>query len=418
MKECIIKQSDKVPEQSALHFPPEHLLITPEFRLVAACSWVPKSGHLLLQNQIIESLSSCERNWDDVASLVLKHDVVGQFCTVMGKRGWVNVPTETRGRLKNSRAQQAVRALGQVAELKRLGRLFAEANIPLIPLKGVALSQELYGDPCVRSSCDLDILVKPEDVEKAEELLIQTEYHCALGFHGMKKRQKRHIINTLYHHEYINDVRGVHVELHWSCFSWPREQVAVLWDTSGSSTWLDVGLMQLSREENILILADHGAHHGWPCLKWLSDIAMLMKDMPEATWRALYDMAAFFDLQRVICQTAVLLEWFYGIKPPQEFKELLASDAAAQKLLVYAASQLLASGEDVAFKGKKFDALRQTLWIKQLKPSTPLFPLLGRVMIIPADFVELPLPDYLFWLYLPLRPYFWFKRHYLKKSKC
>ena len=404
-------------EYSGSYSLPDYLHITPEFRLVAAFSWVPEFEHAIRQSHDIDTLSGSELNWDEVASLVLRHGVVGQFCTVMGKRGWDTVPIETRDRLKSCRTQQAVRALGQVAELTRVGRLFVEAGVPLIPLKGVALSQELYGDPCVRSSCDLDILVKPEDVEKAEKLLIQAGYRHALGFHNMPERQKHHIVNTLHHHEYLNDDRQGYIELHWRSYLWPKERVAALWDTSRYSAWLDVGLMQLSTEETILFLADHGARHGWPCLKWLSDVAMLMRNMPEDKWLHLYNRAAFFDLQRVISQTAVLLKWFYEIEPPQAFRELSAPKALVHCLYVHATSQLLASGDELA-SHKKFLGWRMAFQLKRLKPTTPLSELINSVLIIPADFVEFPLPDYLFWLYLPLRPYFWFKRHYLNKSKC
>jgi len=248
--------------------------------------------------------------------------------------------------------------------------------------------------------------------------LIQAGYHHALGFHGMAEKQKRHIINTLHHHEYINDERRGYIELHWSSYLWSKEQVAALWDKSKLSTWLDAGMMQLSIEENILFLADHGARHGWPCLKWLADIAMLMHNMPEDTWLSLYKRAGFFDLQRAICQTAVLLEWFYGIEPPQAFKELSESNTIVKKLSIHAASQLLAPEDKLSTRANIFLVLRRLLLFKQLKPATSLSALLGSVMITPADFVELPLPDHLFWLYIPLRPYFWFKRHYLKKAKC
>jgi hypothetical protein len=412
------KQSTKTSDQANFPLPPGNLRFTLEFRLVAACSWIPESVHAERQNHFIDTLSNSKLNWDEVISLVLRHGVVGPFCTVMGKRGWGNVPFEIRERLKSCRTQHAVRALGQVAELTRVGRLYADAGVPLIPLKGVALSQELYGDPCVRSSCDLDILVKLEDVEKAELLLIQAGYRNALGFHTMSERQRHHIINTLHHHEYIHDAKGVHIELHWRSYLWSQEQIDTLWNTCRVSIWLDAGLMRLSAEENILFLADHGARHDWSCLKWLSDVAMLVQNMPDDTWLSLYNRAAFFDLQKVVCQTVTLLEWFYGIEPPQAYRDLSVPNAIVQNLSVHAASHLLASGDEFSSRSNKFLGLRMALLLKQLKPATPLSALLGSVMIIPADFVELPLPDYLFWLYLPLRPYFWFKRHYLKKAKC
>ncbi len=393
----------------------KNVRFTPEFRLVAACSWLPVSDHSLRQSDIIESLLNCKLNWSEVTPLVLRHGVVGQFCAVMGKRGWVNVPDEMRDHLKSYRTQQVARALAQVAALKRVGRLFSEAGIPLMPLKGVALSQGIYGDPCVRSSCDLDILVKRGDVERAEGVLTQAGYHHSLDFHEMHERQKRHIVDTLHHHEYVGDINNSSIELHWRSYLWSKEQVDVLWETSNHSGWLGIGLVELSTVENILFLADHGARHGWPNLKWLSDIAMLMESMHEEELHSLLGRAAFFDLQRVMCQTALLLRWFYGITLPEKYGECDLSGVTVTKLAVHAVSQLLASGDEIVSQGKRLIGPRMALQLKQLKPSTPLSALLRGVMITHADFVDFPLPDYLFWLYIPLRPYFWFKRHYLKR---
>lgn len=387
---------------------------TPEFRLVVACSWFPVSAHTARQANIIESLSKCDLNWDEVTALVIRHGVIGQFCTVMGKRGWINFPTETKERLKNFRTQQAVKALGQAAELARVGELFAKAGIPLIPLKGVALSQELYCDPCVRTSVDLDILIQPKHIEKAEEILFNAGYHHALGFHDMTERQKRYITRTLPHYQYTNSARNIHIELHWRSYLWSQEQMIAIWEAGRTSTWLNVDFRQLSTEDNILFLADHGARHGWQCIKWLSDIAMLMQCLTEVEWLSLYKRAAFFDLQRVVCQAALLVETIYGIQLPEKFKSIYTNDKTIQSLSVYSISQLLAPANEVAFK-KKFAELRKVLLIKRLKPSTPVSALLSCIMITPADFFEIPLPDFLFWFYLPLRPYFWFKRHYMKR---
>lgn len=50
---------------------------------------------------------------------------------------------------------------------------FERAEIPFLPLKGAVLRQ-LYPEPWMRTSCDLDILVQPEDVERAATLLEET----------------------------------------------------------------------------------------------------------------------------------------------------------------------------------------------------------------------------------------------------
>lgn len=63
--------------------------LTPEFRLVIACSWLPANKYLEKQNDVIESLTKCSLNWDEIASLVQRHGDVGQFCAAMSRAGWV-----------------------------------------------------------------------------------------------------------------------------------------------------------------------------------------------------------------------------------------------------------------------------------------------------------------------------------------
>jgi hypothetical protein len=386
--------------------------MSPELELVISCSWMPRvnsASFRLPKPGIVESL-----DWDEIVALVLHHGLIGQFLGMMGKSGGEGIPQGPKARLKSFRAKQMIRALGQVAELSRLGKLLAREGIPCTPLKGVALSQAIYGDPCVRSSLDLDILVLPEYIERTENILVQEGYRHTLRFHSMSERQKRYIIETLHHHDYVNDERGIHVELHWRSFLWQERQVASLWSASIPLTWDDVPLRQLSREDTILFLADHGARHGWHRLQWLSDLAMLLDGLPAETWISLYERALCFDLQRIIRQTAQLLEIFYGIKPPQRLREEAAADAVLQKLTPLVVSQLLSPCAAIAGNAQRFAGFRRMIQLKQLKTATPLSAVLREVLISHADFNELPLPDSLFWLYLPLRPYFWFRRHYTK----
>ena len=53
---------------------------------------------------------------------------------------------------------------------------FSEVNVPVIPLKGIALIQGVYPDSGDRYIGDIDLLVKTEDVSKATDILRKIEY--------------------------------------------------------------------------------------------------------------------------------------------------------------------------------------------------------------------------------------------------
>ena len=57
-------------------------------------------------------------------------------------------------------------------EFLKICRTFEENQIPYLPLKGSVI-RKYYPEPWLRTSCDIDILVKQEDLQRASELLIE-----------------------------------------------------------------------------------------------------------------------------------------------------------------------------------------------------------------------------------------------------
>lgn len=85
--------------------------------------------------------------------------------------------------------------------LQKVSDVLENAKIPHIPLKG-AVIKELYPEPWMRTSCDIDILVREEDVENASKLITE-----ALGYE--RKGRGKHDIQIL-------STENIYVELHFS----------------------------------------------------------------------------------------------------------------------------------------------------------------------------------------------------------
>ena len=71
----------------------------------------------------------------------------------------------------------AMRNLRMMHTLEWIAAAFDRAGIPLMVLKGAALYLTLYERPDRRAMDDLDLLVKPVDVDRAVVLLEQLGYH-------------------------------------------------------------------------------------------------------------------------------------------------------------------------------------------------------------------------------------------------
>lgn len=87
------------------------------------------------------------------------------------------------------------------SELETLKTAFEEEKIPFIPLKGSVIRQ-YYPEPWLRTSCDIDILVHEEDIERAIAVLTDKN-----GYMLEKKA---------YHDYSLFSPAGVHLELHFN----------------------------------------------------------------------------------------------------------------------------------------------------------------------------------------------------------
>lgn len=82
----------------------------------------------------------------------------------------------------------------------RLYDLFESNQIAYVPLKG-AVIREFYSEPWMRLSCDIDILVKEEDLHKAKGLMIHELNYSLRKFN--------------YHDVSLYSPEDIHVELHF-----------------------------------------------------------------------------------------------------------------------------------------------------------------------------------------------------------
>ncbi len=89
----------------------------------------------------------------------------------------------------------------QNAELNAIKEVFEKNGIDFIPLKG-AVIRDYYPEAWLRQSCDIDILVRENDVPKAIKTLEE-----ALGYNTKSKN---------YHDYSLFSESGVHLELHFN----------------------------------------------------------------------------------------------------------------------------------------------------------------------------------------------------------
>ncbi len=393
---------------------PQRFRLSLEFRLLLACSLVVPPALEIEHAERVAHLCDDSVDWDIFVGLVDRHRVPAlvydSLCRYGGK-----LPVDIREKLKQRSNQARRQALRCAAELVRLVRLFAAQKIELIPLKGPLLSQQLFGDPGTRHSRDIDLLVMPGDLENVHKLLADEGYQCVFPGFELTPAQLDYIRTGVHHFEYFHGENGLTLEIHWRSFMLTPEQVAGMWRRCLPVGWMGTRITCLDEDDLILYLCDHGAGHKWFRIKWLSDIAMLFSRDRSDGWNNLLAMAEQLDLRRTLAQTALLVHWLYEITLPLPILRLVEEEKTALKLGIPAVSAMLASEEFHLTAGRRFGNMRRARYFKRLKPTMSFSMVLKIILVCPDDFKQFPLPKSLFWLYIPLRPLFWFLRNYTKK---
>lgn len=156
--------------------------------------------------------------------------------------------------------------------LARLAKRFNDAGVPLMVLKGAALHMTIYERPEQRSMCDLDLLIRPQDVDRAFQLL---EEACA--YRSQVLLREDFFPKFYYEAEYTaGDVLPVVMDVHIRPFRPLRYAQLVpddaLWDRAQSICLGDATINVPCPEDMLIHLAAHCAIHGGASWKWREDI--------------------------------------------------------------------------------------------------------------------------------------------------
>ena len=133
-------------------------------------------------------------------ALSKSHDMAHIVAQKLSESGWLD-NDEVSQKFGKQQMLAVYRYQQSNYELERICQTLEAAEIPFIPLKGSVIRQ-YYPEPWMRTSCDIDILVHEEDIQKAMNRLSE-ELHYK--------------INQRYSHDYsLHSPSGVHFELHYT----------------------------------------------------------------------------------------------------------------------------------------------------------------------------------------------------------
>jgi len=296
-------------------------------------------------------------------------------------------------------------------ELARILRLLCERGIRVMPLKGVALGETLYGDPALRPTADIDVLVPQRQAIEAFHLLVASGYESDLTkprLLDLAVRYGKHC--TLTRHEALRDYS---LELHCGLF-WggqlERGALEALWSEARPQCFYGIPAFALSPEWELLYLAAHAAQHARLALTWYVDLDRICR-RGVLDWKSASEKARWLGWEEAVrsslavCQSLfdTPVDPAFGAGPPPPASRLTHRRGEDYSQAASGAERL---GEwKLPISDLQIPSENLFLFRLLKTPSRKLRYLAIRILLpTPAECALIPLPDSLFFLYYPLRP--------------
>ncbi len=338
-------------------------------------------------------------SWDYLLDMADWHDVTPLLA--MRLVGHSAVPPTVSELLRKSALTNYAKNFFLSAELTKLSAALAANGIPYIPYKGTVLSQYLYGSVASRSVCDIDLIIRPEDVVQAISCFE------GLGFEdgfGLSASQRVTAIRYGFEYCFIRD--GVSVDVHWrpvQQFCWPSLDTDRIWKSLVPFSFFGGQVSIFSPECMLTTLCIHSAQHDWTELKMFADIAKLLSLHPTLDWRIIKDLTADSHSRRSVLVALSLTHTHLGAPLPKQVLGEIALNRQVSQIANRVYSTIWPSRiSPIPVRANVRWLLFRTKgerWIDRWRYISCIA--LGPTM---ADFLSVEIPNSLSWLYFAVRP--------------
>ena len=355
-----------------------------------------------------------EVDWHAFIELARHHRVFPTIHLKLQELKTPHIPLFVSGLFQRDYYRNTLQMLALSGEMEQLSGRFAEEDVRVLFLKGPVIAADLYGDVSLRTSCDLDLLVPIELLEKAEQVLSQLGYQKDEYIETVLSDWKwRHHHLTFYH-----SAKGIKVEVHWRLNPAPSKEPRFedLWSRRRKSSLISRPIYYLGREDLFLFLVSHGARHGWSRLRWLLDIKQLMNQRMD--WPQLVQLLKRHRYTHIGGQALFLAARLLAAPFREEMKPLLVSRKAewlAEDTMFYIHRMVNLHSPPLP---KDIERYHRHYLFALMTKRQKLQHIASFLYPYPEDAKTLPLPGKLHFLYFPLRPFIWASRKLFNIGKA
>jgi hypothetical protein len=204
----------------------------------------------------------------------------------------------------------AMRNVRAISELQTIQKLFANAGLRWLVLKGPVLSHVVSRVPGARVYGDIDVLVHPEDLEQCLDLLLESRA-------SPLDRNWAHIRQTQQSEISVELERGTLLDLHWHPITDPRIRAEIgidlvgLFRRSQQVAFSGIHAPTLDPLDTVCYTSLHAVLAGAHQLRWLIDVreCLIWADAPpEALRQRAGELGCLLAVEVIIGRIAARLD--------------------------------------------------------------------------------------------------------------
>lgn len=168
------------------------------------------------------------------------------------------LPETFKTALRQAYRETTLRNLRFYGELRRLASILDQEKIPLIALKGMFLADAVYSDIGLREMNDIDLLVRPQHVQRIAELLADWGYACETAVSPDEAKE------VLQHLPRLIKEGVAGFEIHWNLTA-PDKRYGIdpdeLWKRAVPVRLKGTDVLAFCPEDMLLHLCLHTSYH-------------------------------------------------------------------------------------------------------------------------------------------------------------
>jgi hypothetical protein len=295
--------------------------------LLAVCSAIPKQE----KSDRLRLLFEQPVRWQVLFDLAGHHGVQPLLCQALAGVHDA-VPPDEMSSLMRSYQINLHKALLLSRELIRIVERLSADDIEVLPHKGLALAEVIYGDIALRQSGDIDLLIRPQDASRIRDAVGELGYTPHLTLSGPEQRA---YLKSGYEFAFDGAAGPNLLEVQWAIqprFYSIDFDMDGLFQRAADVTVAGHPMKTASNEDLFLVLSAHAAKHVWERLIWLCDIARIM-GLPRLNWNWIESQAESLGIVRMLRVNMLLANRLLGAAISPAAEKSIREDPAARALI-------------------------------------------------------------------------------------